>query len=314
MKKFLRATLALLLVLCLLPVHAFASEIQNRETFNQVASMIDAFEQKIGVQKANMLCAEVIESDLENLYSVGLYRENIAICDVEDNLITYQITFANEVKNQIRIKEKNDGGLYLYITEGTIHDVVYFTNNMDIFVNGKEIRLVEVDENRDSLRTHEKGNDGEASSMQANMRNVEWRSTPFTGYPYSAFKAVGTLVHPKKELTFNQLIKNTATATISSVLSAGICLILSNHVSVATFLTGIGVSMAFDNIASQCKEMAERYAPNAESILTTVRRHELKTKPATNDIYYRYRATFELLEDNDSNQKPVDFYYHNYFS
>ena len=314
MKRYFAGLLSLLLILCVLPIQALAIGDHSQRDLKLVSSMIDDFEKKEGNLGSCELCSEVVEKDLENLYSIGLYKEGITISGVEDGLIAYQITFANEVRDEIRIKEENDGGLYLYITEGTIHDVVYFTNDMDIFVNGKEIHFVKVDDGWNSLRNPVKGNDGEASTMQANMRNVEWRSTPFTGYPYSAFKAVGTLIYPQTEITFNQLIKNMAIGTISGVLSAGITSILSVEAVVTSFLSGVGVSMAFDNVASQCRIMAQQYAPSSDSVLTSIRRHELKTNPVTNDIYYRYGATFELPEDIDGHRENVDFYYHNYFS
>lgn len=313
----------IVVLLSCIPMQVFAAKKENLSAQNVVSNIAVQYCDKTGESSMDSHCQEILENDLANLYSVGLYQEDIALYnfDTDLNEATYQLHYENNITNIVQVNEAANGDLSLNIFEGDLHDEVLFKNDGTLYVNGRPIEYQDSSliynspeeyslTQTDTLLNKESGK----NFATANMRDIIWQSRPFSGYPATAFENNWHLVFPSKTIVFNQIIKSMTTGALVSVIGTRLVSFLSAaSVAAATLLIGAGIDVMLSGIAEYYKSVAQRFAPSADSIAVSVKRAALVDPPVL-DSYSRYFAAYALpVSTNRFNQERY-FYSLNYFT
>lgn len=245
-----------------------------------------------------------VENDLDNFNSIGMLTESVSIIDIDSDMnIKYEKRFPSGTTDIILINEKENGDLELNITEGNINQILTYTNDGALYIDGEKFSAKIEYPSNDMISSQ--ANHG---TISANTRDRVFSSSPFHGTTASSYSSSGTTVYTSNE-SLNKFVISTATlSTISSVV-VKLAKIGSGFWGAAL---GVAISTSAEYAAQSIRYTAEKYAPTANIIVSAIVKHSLINKPVGNDLYYKYDNNCYVQNSSGTQYFARTFYFYEY--
>ncbi|MGM9670536.1 MAG: hypothetical protein ACI3XD_03065 [Oscillospiraceae bacterium] len=245
-----------------------------------------------------------VENDLDNFNSIGMLTESVSIVDIDSDMnIKYEKRFPCGTADIILINEKENGDLELNITEGNINQILTYTNDGDLYIDGEKL-IVKIEYPSNNMIASQVN----CGTISANTRDRVFSSTPFHGTTASSYSSSGTTVYASNE-SLNKFVINTAAL---SVISSAVIKLAQIGSSFWGSAIGVAISVSAEYAAQNIRYTAEKYAPTANIIVSAVVKHPLINKPVGNDLYYQYEDNCYVQSSSGTRYSAAKFYFYEY--
>lgn len=305
--KLIALSLCLSIIGCILFSPAEATLLREP---TKAEAMISNYQESVhhSNQTYNSQAEEIInanvENDLDNFNSIGMLTESVSIIDIDSDMnIKYEKRFPCGTADIILINEKENGDLELNITEGNINQILTYTNDGALYIDGEKL-IVKIECPSNNMISSQ----ANCKTFSANTRDRVFSSTPFHGTTASSYSSSGTTVYASNESLSKFVI---STATLSTI--SGVVIKLAQiGSSFWGAVLGVAISTSAEYAAQSIRYTAEKYAPTANIIVSAVVKHPLINKPAGNDLYYKYDNNCYVQGTSGAKHFARTFYFYEY--
>ncbi|NYB74132.1 hypothetical protein HZF24_08245 [Sedimentibacter hydroxybenzoicus DSM 7310] len=206
MKKIISIVLSICMILCALPIQAFAKNLSIEESLANI----------VGKDLVTPRLIEKAKNDIDNLESVGFESNRLNIEKVsKSGEITYKFRLTDEIESRITAIEDSQGSLVLNIYEGTKHNELVYLSDGGLLVDGNrvEISFEVINEKKEVAQNTE-------CIAFANARYSQYSTSPFvSSSTYTDF--IKSYKANKNAWGVETIVNLTATV-VAAILSASI--------------------------------------------------------------------------------------------
>lgn len=287
MKKKMMS-LALALVMCMtLSVPAFAKDTISESSEIGMSNILNN-----SGEKYTQAQIENIEHDLESFANVGICQEKLSIASAcSDGQFIYEYPDEQTVA-LLTISQDTSQNSTMTINENGICDILVFSNDGSLYVNGGKVEISQQSEMKDL----------NLSSDLLRMGNTEYSTGPFMGQA-TDYNSNVTIVQKARVGTGGSLLKDLSHMAIVELL---------------TYALGFPEVGILENLlytmASNLKSAAEINAPDSAYLSYSGFRSEHDTQSMPSNRYYKYVISYYAHENYSTWVDRAVFYEHNYFS
>ncbi len=288
MKKIISIVLSICMILCILPVQAFAKDL----------SIEDSLANIVGKDLVTFTLIEKARNDIDNLESVGFETNRLKIERVSPfGEIAYKFKCTDEIDSLIIANEDNQGNLVLNIYEGTKHNELVYLNDGGLLVDGNRISIL-----FEEVNTKKEGLQNTECVAYANARYSQYSTSPF----------VSSSTYTNYITTYKANKNEWGVETIVDLGVTVVAAILAYHIGPITLGQNIGVSI-LTYVASSMIHHAEIYGMEDAYWSYDFDQYE-STESWSLERHYKYTGACYSQKDQKGTEFPHVFYEYNYFS
>ncbi len=295
MKKIISIVLSICMILCALPVQAFAKNLSVEESLANI----------VGKDLVTPRLIEKARNDIDNLESVGFESNRINIEKVSTSgEIIYKFRLTDEIESMITAKEDNQGSLILNIYEGTKHNELVYLSDGGLLVDGKRIKLpVDLEYIDEDINTKKGTLQDARCTAFANARDSTFSLTPFV--------SASTYTNYIKEYKSN--LNDWGVSTIAGMTASAISAIITHGLqAVIDFAGNLGISI-FSSLAASMITHVEIYGMEDAYWSFKFSMYE-STESWSLERHYKYTGACYSRKDYKGTVYSHTFYEYNYFS
>lgn len=222
---------------------------------------------------------KAVLEDVAALQSIGFDPSGFVAYNSTEKGITYDYTICKDTISKLTVLKDTAGELMLDIVEGPLHDILLYTDDGKIFLNGKEVIISESISSSDDLK----------QKVFPNVVTDYYFTTRPANYPASAYTYTGLYAQVNSLDIGNRIIDTTVSALMSILVAA-----LTQHV-----FFGLITSAVLNNVTYDLKTLANSMCPDSAFMSYKIFRYTGPQNTADGS-FNKFVGKFYIEEDCDN--------------